>query len=120
MRIERFSRGSARFGTEEQETGLKPLNGFRLKAGLRREGSPAQNSLSEYRLQPEVSEGLQARVLDGWVRDAGLKPLAGFRLKAVLRHGDEGKTIKPSPFVASFGDAPHPTADTRRAQRSIS
>ena len=47
MRIERFSRGSARFGTEEQETGLKPLNGFRLKAELRRD-EPSQ---SECRLQ---------------------------------------------------------------------
>ena len=46
-----------------RETGLKPLNDFRLKAGLRREGSPTQTSPSEYRLQPEASEGLQARVV---------------------------------------------------------
>ena len=45
-----------------RETGLKPLNDFRLKAGLRREGSPTQTSPSEHRLQPEASEGLQARV----------------------------------------------------------
>ena len=45
-----------------RETGLKPLNDFRLKAGLRREGSPIQTSPSEYRLQPEACEGLQARV----------------------------------------------------------
>ena len=45
-----------------RETGLKPLNGFRLKAGLRRGVSPTQISPSEYRLQPEVCEGLQARV----------------------------------------------------------
>ena len=45
-----------------RETGLKPLNDFRLKAGLRREGSPTQTSPSEYRLQPEACEGLQARV----------------------------------------------------------
>ena len=43
-------------------TGLKPLNDFRLMAGLRREGSMAQTSPSEYRLQPEACEGLQARV----------------------------------------------------------
>ena len=48
--------------SEGRETGLKPLNGFRLKAGLRREGSPTQTSPSEYRLQPEACEGLQARV----------------------------------------------------------
>ena len=47
---------------DERETGLKPLNDFRLKAGLRREGAPAQTSQSEYRLQPEVCEGLQAWV----------------------------------------------------------
>ena len=45
-----------------RETGLKPLNDFRLKAGLRREGSPTQTSPSEHRLQPEACEGLQARV----------------------------------------------------------
>ena len=45
-----------------RETGLKPLNDFRLKAGLRREGTPAQTSPSEYRLQPEACAGLQARV----------------------------------------------------------
>ena len=50
-------------GCIRRETGLKPLNDFRLKAGLRRDGSPAQTSPSEYRLQPEASEGLQARVL---------------------------------------------------------
>ena len=47
-----------------RETGLKPLNDFRLKAGLRRECSPTQTSPSEHRLQPEASEGLQARVSD--------------------------------------------------------
>ena len=31
-------------GGIRRETGLKPLNGFRLKAGLRRDGSPAQTS----------------------------------------------------------------------------
>jgi hypothetical protein len=35
---------------DERETGLKALAGFRLKAGLRRDGSPAQVSPSEYRL----------------------------------------------------------------------
>jgi hypothetical protein len=45
-----------------RETGLKPLNDFRLKAGLRRGGSPTQTSPSEYRLQPEACEGLQARI----------------------------------------------------------
>ena len=35
---------------DSRETGLKPLNGFRLKAGLRHEGSSAQTSLPEYRL----------------------------------------------------------------------
>ena len=47
---------------DKRETGLKPLNDFRLKAGLQREGSRAQTSPSEYRLQPEACEGLQARV----------------------------------------------------------
>ena len=50
-------------GRIRRETGLKPLNDFRLKAGLRREGFPPQTSLSEYRLQAEVCEGLQARVV---------------------------------------------------------
>ena len=89
------------------DAGLKPLTGFRLKAGLRqgchrrhpvaavmrvKHSSPtlwrelwrcaAEMSRrpadeaggygrSEYRLQPEVSEGLQARLLGGWVRDSG-------------------------------------------------
>ena len=57
-----------------RETVLKPLNDFRLKAAcpdepwrgrrLRREGSLTQTSPSEHRLQPEASEGLQARVSD--------------------------------------------------------
>ena len=47
---------------EGQKTGLKPLNDFRLKAVLRREGSPTQTSPSAYRLHPEACEGLQARV----------------------------------------------------------
>ena len=46
---------------EGQKTGLKPLNDFRLKAVLRREGSPTQTSPSAYRLHPEACEGLQAR-----------------------------------------------------------
>jgi hypothetical protein len=37
-------------GSIRRETGLKPLDGFRLKAGLRHDGSPAQTSPSEYRL----------------------------------------------------------------------
>ena len=37
-----------------RETGLKPLNGFRLKAGLRREGSSAQTSPSEYPASPRL------------------------------------------------------------------
>ena len=36
---------------DQREAGLKPLDGFRLKAGLRREGSPARTYPSEYRLQ---------------------------------------------------------------------
>ena len=47
---------------EWRETGLKPLDDFRLKAELRRECSPMQTSPSEYRLQPEACEGLQTRV----------------------------------------------------------
>ena len=46
---------------EWRETGLKPLDDIRLKAELRRECSPMQTSPSEYRLQPEACEGLQAR-----------------------------------------------------------
>ena len=38
----------------EREMGLKPLNGFRLKAGLRRGGSPTQTSLSEYPASPRL------------------------------------------------------------------
>ena len=45
--------------------------------------------VSEYRLQPEVNKGLQARKdlfpLEKGVMGAGLKPLNHFRLKAVLR-----------------------------------
>jgi hypothetical protein len=37
-------------GGIRRETGLKPLNDFRLKAGLRRDRLPTQTSLSEYRL----------------------------------------------------------------------
>ena len=44
---------------------------------------------SEYRLQPEVKEGLQARkqtfFLTNRAMRTGLKPLHNFRLKAVLR-----------------------------------
>jgi len=47
---------------------------------------------SEYRLQPEVNKGLQAREalfsLKKGVMGTGLKPLNHFRLKAVLRPGD--------------------------------
>ena len=50
-------------GCIRRATGLKPLNGLRLNARLLRDGSPAQTTLSEYRLQPEVCEGLQARVV---------------------------------------------------------
>ena len=39
-----------------------PINQHSLKAGLRRDGSPAQNSPSECRLQLEACEGLQARI----------------------------------------------------------
>ena len=52
----------AKSGGKRRGTGLKPLTDFRLKAGLRREVSPRQTSPSEYRLQPEACEGLQARV----------------------------------------------------------
>ena len=51
-------------GKHRQATGLKPLPDFRLKAVLRRDGSPARTSPSESRLQPEACEGLQARVSD--------------------------------------------------------
>jgi hypothetical protein len=44
-----------------KKNGEVPINQHSLKAGLRRDGSPAQTSPSEYRLQPEVCEGLQAR-----------------------------------------------------------
>ena len=53
----------AKLGGKRRGTGLKPLTDFRLKAGLRREVSPRQTSPSEYRLQPEACEGLQARVV---------------------------------------------------------
>ena len=46
---------------------------------------------SEYRLQPEVNKGLQAREalfsMKKGVMGTGLKPLNHFRLKAVLRAG---------------------------------
>ena len=47
---------------------------------------------SEYRLQPEVNKGLQAREalfsMKKGVMGTGLKPLNHFRLKAVLRPRD--------------------------------
>ena len=47
-----------------KKNGEGPINQHSLKAVLRRDGSPAQASPSESRLQPEASEGLQAR--DRW------------------------------------------------------
>ena len=51
---------------EQRATGLRPLLDFRLKAALRRDSSPALAFPSDSRLQPEVCEGLSARVHEDW------------------------------------------------------
>ena len=82
-----------------RETGLKPLNDFRLKAGLRRDGSPAQTSPSEYRLQPEACEGLQARV-HGSRALCRVKRLpatvARLAMRPVSHPGDRPITLSPT------------------------
>ena len=79
-------------GCIRRETGPKPLNDFHLKAGLRRDGSPAQISPSEFRLKPEVCEGLQARVHGNTVLYREMRPPA-IAARLVMHHAHTSQKL---------------------------